>query len=78
MNTPLLEQWRAGWEPALATWSRFTRLRDARLCQTSMEAAQEGLSGSFAMIRLVDQSVVVDLESVEQLGLQDCSRDPGP
>ena len=71
MNTPLLEQWRAGWEPALATWSRFTRLRDARLCQTSMEAAQEGLSGSFAMIRLVDQSVVVDLESVEQLGLQD-------
>ncbi|QJD88953.1 VWA domain-containing protein [Duganella dendranthematis] len=71
MNTPLLEQWRAAWEPALAAWSRFTRLRDARLCQTTMEAAREGLQGSFAMIRLRDQSVVVDLQSVRELGLQD-------
>jgi hypothetical protein len=71
MNTPLLDQWRAAWEPALAAWSRFTRLRDARLCQTTVEAAREGLQGSFAMIRLLDQSVVVDLQSVQELGLQD-------
>ena len=32
---------------------------------------QEGLSGSFAMIRLLDQSVVVDLPLVVELGLQD-------
>jgi hypothetical protein len=71
MSAALLDQWRAAWEPALGAWSRFTRLRDARLCQTTMEAAGEGLQGSFAMIRLRDQSVVVDLQSVQTLGLQD-------
>lgn len=67
----LLAQWRAAWPQALEAWSRFTRLRDARLCATTVEAAREGLGGSFAMIRLLDQSVVVDMQSVGQLGLQD-------
>ena len=67
----LIERWRAAWPQALAAWSKFTRLRDARLCESRVDAAQEGLSGSFAMIRLFDQSVVVDLESVYELGLED-------
>ncbi|KQQ31880.1 hypothetical protein ASF61_16145 [Duganella sp. Leaf126] len=66
----LLEQWRAAWPAALAAWSRYTRLRDARLCRTSVEAAGEGLHGSFAMIRLLDQSVVIDLQGVREQGLQ--------
>ncbi len=71
MNAELLEQWRAAWPQALAAWSKFTRLRDARLCSTTVEASKEGLSGSFAMIRLRDQSVVVDMQGVQALGLQD-------
>jgi hypothetical protein len=67
----LLENWRAAWPHALAAWSRYTRLHDARLCRSSVEAAREGLEGSFAMIRLLDQSVVVDLEAVAARGLQD-------
>lgn len=66
-----LDAWRAAWPKALAAWSRFTRLHDALLCETSVEAAREGLSGSFAAIRLADKSVVIDMESVARLGLDD-------
>ena len=65
------EQWQRAWPQALALWSKFTRLSDPQLCGSSVQAAKEGLSGSFAMIRLLDQSVVVDLESVGKLGLED-------
>lgn len=34
-----------------------------------MEASTEGLTGSFAMIRLADQRIVVDVEEVARLGL---------
>lgn len=66
-----LGRWRQAWPVALEHWSRYTRLRDPRLCATRVEAAAEGLSGSFAMIRLFDQSVVVDLEGVRALALDD-------
>jgi hypothetical protein len=64
-----LEHWRAAWPVALAAWSKYTRLRDPLLCATRVEAARQGLGGSFAMIRLLDQSVVVDLETTQQLSL---------
>lgn len=67
----LVARWRAAWPQALAAWSRYTRLHDARLCASTVEAAQEGLRGSFAMIRLLDQSVVIDLEAVRGHGLED-------
>ena len=67
----LLNDWKAAWPKALQVWSRFTRLREAKLCTTHKEAAAEGLTGSFAMIRLVDQSVVIDLQRIQKLGLQD-------
>lgn len=66
-----IDRWRSAWPAALATWSKYTRLHDARLCTSRVEAAREGLTGSFAMIRLRDQSVVVDLETTRQLGLDD-------
>lgn len=69
--TDLARIWRDAWPPALAAWSRYTRLHDARLCETNAEAAREGLSGSFAMIRLVDKSVVINLEQVRRIGLED-------
>lgn len=61
----------AAWPAALAHWSRFTKLTAPRLCRTSGHARQEGLQGSFAMIRLRDQAVVIDLEAVERYGLEE-------
>lgn len=67
----LIGAWRAAWPQALACWSRFTRLHDARLCATTVEAAAEGLAGSFAAIRIADQSIVVDMQAIAALGLHD-------
>lgn len=71
MTDALLQRWQAAWPQALATWSRYTRLVDPRLCASRLEASREGLTGSFAMIRLDDQRIVVDLEGVRRLGLDD-------
>lgn len=71
VDDALIARWRAAWPDALAVWSRYTRLRDPRLCSTTVSAAGEGLSGSFAMIRLLDQSVVIDLQAVRQYALED-------
>jgi hypothetical protein len=56
--------WQANWPPALALWSRFTRLSDPRWCFTPEDEQREGLTGSFAMIRLDDQAVVISLRQV--------------
>jgi hypothetical protein len=66
----LRDAWMAVWPNALAAWSKFTRLRPPLLCLTDAEARQEGLTGSFAMIRLVDQSVVVSLREVIACGVE--------
>lgn len=63
--------WQAAWPEALAAWSRFTRLHGPRLCDSSVAAAKEGLQGAFAMIRLADKSVVIDLEAILRLDLDD-------
>ena len=65
----LAATWLARWPEALALWSRFTRLRDPKLCTTEEQAVEEGLTGSFAMIRMVDQSVVISLPQVVAHGL---------
>lgn len=67
----LQARWQAAWPQALESWSRFTRLRPPLLCLSTSEARTEGLDGSFAMIRLQDQRVVIDLEQVQRLGLDD-------
>ena len=63
--------WAARWPDALAVWSRFTRLRPPQLCLTMKQARGEGLTGSFAMIRLVDQAIVVSLPEVVACGVED-------
>src|SRR6185503_17981071 len=60
----LRDQWTAAWPIALEAWSRFTRLRPPNLCLTKTAARTEGLTGSFAMIRLQDQSIIVSLPEV--------------
>ncbi len=60
----LAEAWAARWPDALAIWSRFTRLRPPTLCLSETQAKKEGLTGSFAMIRLTDQAVIVSLPQI--------------
>jgi hypothetical protein len=68
-------EWRQVWPDAIRLWSRFTRLRDPQLCSTTDEARRVGLDGSFAMIRLTDQLVVIDLEQVVRFGLSNLPRE---
>ena len=62
-------RWQQAWPQALACWSKYTRLSDPIWCRTAAAAKREGLSSSFAMIRLVDQRVVIDLAQLCQGGL---------
>ncbi len=66
----LRDKWAAKWPDALALWSKFTRLSDPRWCFTQEEAQREGLTGSFAMIRLTDQAVVISLPLIEEYHLE--------
>ncbi len=67
----LRAQWADRWPAALAAWSRFTRLSEPRWCLSDAEAKREGLTQSFAMIRLNDQAVVINLAEIARLGLGD-------
>lgn len=60
----LKEAWQARWPEALALWSKFTKLREPRWCFTAKDEQAEGLSDSFAMIRLNDTSVVISLRQI--------------
>lgn len=67
----LASRWQEAWPSALAAWSPFTRIKPPKLCLDRASAAAEELNASFAMIRLADQAVVIDLEWVERLGIGD-------
>src|SRR6185295_16696340 len=58
--------WQARWPEALALWSKFTKLREPRWCFTIADEQAEGLSDSFAMIRLNDTSVVISLAQIAE------------
>ncbi|MFZ2957245.1 MAG: VWA domain-containing protein [Candidatus Ozemobacteraceae bacterium] len=64
----LLEVWKASWPKALAVWSTFTRLAEPRWCFSSVESKKQGLESSFAMIRLTDHAIVIDLGQVAKNG----------
>ena len=68
--TPLRDAWQSRWEAALEAWSRFTKLTPPRWCLDAADEKKEGLSGSFAMIRLLDHAVVISLRQVKELGLE--------
>jgi hypothetical protein len=71
MSETLQDRWKADWPIALRSWSDYLRLREPHLCLTHEEAAKEGLDGSFAMIRYLDQQIVVDLATIAEEGLQE-------
>ncbi len=65
------DKWLSSWESAVSLWSPYVQLRQPLLCETEKEAAKEGLTSSFAMIRLTDYSVVVSMAKIKKLGLED-------
>lgn len=67
----LRDRWLAVWPQALAGWSRFTKLSEPRWCYTAADEQREGLTSSFAMIRLDDHAVVISLRQVADMGLAD-------
>ncbi|WP_207534807.1 hypothetical protein [Desertivirga arenae] len=63
--------WQSYWDKARYLWSPFVKLREPVWCLTSAEAKKEGLAGSFAMIRLTDHRIVIDLQEVMKLEVGD-------
>ncbi len=70
-DSDLKTRWQEAWPKALAGWSRYTQLSPPLLCETREAARAEQLTGSFAMIRLQDQTIVVDLPQVAECGIAD-------
>ena len=71
----LRDEWLRVWPDSLALWSRFIQLHEPKWCFTKAEEEREQLSGSFAMIRLIDHSVVVSLRQVATEGLSRFARE---
>ena len=67
------QRWQQNWDRARKVWSPFVKLREPIWCMSSHQAAAEGLSESFAAIRLNDHRILIDIEKVAKLGLQDFS-----
>jgi hypothetical protein len=67
---PLQAAWQAAWPQALELWSRYVQLHDPVWCLTRDQERREQLSGSFAMIRLVDHSIVISLKQVQEQKLE--------
>jgi hypothetical protein len=71
----LQESWFRAWPEALAVWSPFVKLSDPIWCHSLEDEKAEGLTGSFAMIRLLDHRVVISLRQVEDLHLESYAKE---
>src|ERR1043165_4593042 len=63
--------WPERWPDALTAWGRFTQVHSPDYCASTSDARAAGLTGSFAMFRLNDRTVVLDVQAVAELGLED-------
>ncbi len=54
------------WPAALTAFSPFTRLAPPILCRSKADEKREGLEGSFAMIRMKDQRIVISLPQIQE------------
>jgi len=71
MNLTLVEKWKASWKIALENWSKFTKLREPIFLRNTKEKKTLGIDPQlFAMIRLTDHSIFIDLKKIEALGLE--------
>ena len=61
----------AAWATARVAFSPYTQLAPPILCATAADEQREGLEGSFAMIRMRDQRIVIGLGQIVELALTD-------
>jgi hypothetical protein len=66
----LRDSWAAQCPQNWAPWSKFTRLSEPRWCFSDAQAEAQGLTESFAMIRLNDPALVINLAMIEALHLE--------
>jgi hypothetical protein len=66
-----LMSWKSLWQQAKLEWNSFLRLQEPIWCLSHQEARKEGLTGSFAMIRLTDHRIVINLEEITERGIAD-------
>lgn len=59
-----LALWKSHWQQAKLEWNPLLRLQEPIWCLSHQEAKKEGLTGSFAMIRLTDHRIVINLEEI--------------
>ncbi|MBP4142226.1 hypothetical protein J3S90_10470 [Flavobacterium sp. P4023] len=59
-----LALWKSLWPQAKLEWNPLLRLQEPIWCLSHQEAKEEGLTGSFAMIRLTDHRIVINLEEI--------------
>lgn len=62
-------QFTDAWPRARAAFSPYTQLAAPILCRTTDDERREGLEGSFAMIRMRDQRIVIGLGQIVELAL---------
>ena len=58
--------WTARWGEALEAWSKLTRLAPPQWCMTPEDEAREGLTDTFAQIRLDDHVVVLSARRLHE------------
>lgn len=63
-------EWRQWWPTALSHWSSYTRLNDPLFLHSHADAIAAGLSGSFACINLHNHRVLINLQEIDERGLQ--------
>lgn len=63
--------WQSHWQQAKLEWNPLLRLQEPIWCFSHEDAHKEGLTGSFAMIRLTDHRIVINLEEIVEHKIQD-------
>lgn len=74
-NASLQDLWMAEWPAALAAWSRFVKLQEPRFLDSPRALAREGMSGSFAAIRLLDHAIMIDVAEARRQHLEPFGRE---
>ena len=73
LNLTEIEQtvvlWKSHWQQAKLEWNPLLRLQEPIWCLSHQEAKKEGLTGSFAMIRLTDHRIVINIEEIIERGI---------
>lgn len=66
-----LAVWKSHWQQAKLEWNPLLRLQEPIWCLSLEDAEKEGLTSSFAMIRLNDHRIIINLEEITEHGITD-------